>query len=135
MKKIVLPAEVSRLDEVIDFVNAELENGDVPMKALMQISIAVEEIFVNIARYAYHPGTGDAVIEVGVEQDPPCAVIRFSDRGTPYNPLEKEDPDISLNAEEREIGGLGIFMVKKSMDEVLYAHEDGQNILTIRKRL
>ena len=135
MKKLVLTAEVDRMDDVLDFINAELEEHDVPMKTIMQIDIAVEELFVNIAHYAYNPEVGEAVVTVEVEEDPPCAVIRFVDRGKPYDPLSREDPDVTLGVEEREIGGLGIYMVKKSMDEVSYAYEDGQNILTIRKLL
>ncbi|MBQ7850782.1 MAG: ATP-binding protein [Clostridia bacterium] len=135
MKKLVLTAEVDRMDDVLDFINAELEEHDVPMKTIMQIDIAVEELFVNIAHYAYNPEVGEAVVTVEVEEDPPCAVIRFVDRGKPYDPLSREDPDVTLGVEEREIGGLGIYMVKKSMDEASYAYEDGQNILTIRKLL
>lgn len=135
MNKMVFSAEVSRLDDVIDFVNAELEQFDVPMKTMMQISIAVEEIFVNIAHYAYHPEIGDVEITVDVEEDPACAMICFADRGVPYDPLKKADPDITLGIEEREVGGLGIYMVKKSMDDVNYIREDNSNILTIRKRL
>ena len=134
-KTMLLTAELSRVDEVTDFINAELEAHDVPMKTIMQIDIAVEELFVNIAHYAYHPEIGQATIEVDVEGEPPCAVIRFIDKGKPYDPLGKEDPDVTLGVEDREIGGLGIYMVKKSMDEVTYAYEDGQNILTIRKLL
>lgn len=131
----VLTAEVSRLDEVIRFVNDELEQHDLPMKAIMQIDIAVDEIFGNIANYAYAPDVGEAAVWVEVEQDPPCAVLRFIDRGRPFNPLQQKEPDVTLSLEERQIGGLGIYMVRKSMDEVAYAYEDGQNILTIRKRL
>ena len=134
-KEMVLAADVERMDEVLDFVNEVLESCDAPMKTIMQIDIAVEEIFVNIAHYAYQPGTGEACISIDVQEAPACAVIRFADSGKPYNPLEREDPDVSLGVEEREIGGLGIYMVKKSMDEVSYAYENGQNVLTIRKLL
>ncbi|MBQ8202055.1 MAG: ATP-binding protein [Clostridia bacterium] len=135
MKKMILTAEVDRMDDVLDFINAELESHDVPMKTIMQIDIAVEELFVNIAHYAYNPDVGEATVAVDVEEAPPCAVIRFIDRGKPYDPLSREDPDVTLGVEERQIGGLGIYMVKKSMDEVVYTYEDGQNILTIRKLL
>lgn len=135
MKKMILTAEVDRMDDVLDFINAELEAHDVSMKIIMQIDIAVEELFVNIAHYAYNPEVGEAIISVDMEENPPCAVIRFIDRGKPYDPLSREDPDVTLGVEERQIGGLGIYMVKKSMDEVSYAYEDGQNILTIRKLL
>lgn len=135
MKRMILSAEVSRLDELIDFINAELEEHGLPMKTIMQIDIAVDEIFGNIANYAYAPDVGEAAVTIDVEQNPPCAVIRFADRGRPFDPLKKPDPDVTLGIEEREIGGLGIYMVKKSMDEVSYVYEDGQNILTMRKRL
>lgn len=134
-KSLLLTAEVSRVDEVTDFINAELEAHDVPMKAILQIDIAVEELFVNIARYAYHPDVGEAAVSVAVLQDPPCVEIRLTDRGKPYDPLSREDPDVTLGVEDREIGGLGVYMVKKSMDEASYAYRDGQNILTIRKLL
>lgn len=135
MKTMVLKAEIDRVDDVISFINAELAQYEVPVKTLMQLDIAAEEIFVNIARYAYAPEEGEAAIGVSVEEDPPCAVIRFADRGRPYDPLSREDPDITLGIEDRKIGGLGVYMVRKSMDEVTYTWEDGQNILTIRKLL
>lgn len=135
MKKMVLNAEVDRMDDVLDFVNAELEAHDVSMKVIMQLDIAIEEIFVNIAHYAYNPEIGEAAVTVDVQENPPCVVISFIDRGKPYDPLSREDPDVTLGVEDREIGGLGIYMVKKSMDEVTYTYEDGQNILTIRKLL
>lgn len=133
MKKITVEAATDRLQEVLSFVDTELEAADCSMKSQMQIDVAVEELFVNIARYAYAPGTGNAVIGIRVQDG--VAEISFSDSGIPYNPLEKEDPDIHLSAEEREIGGLGIFMVKKTMDDMTYAYRDGQNRLTIHKRI
>lgn len=135
MQKMILTAEAGRIDEVIDFINAELERHEAPMKKIMQIDIAVEELFVNIAHYAYNPEVGEAAVCVDVEENPRCAVVRFIDRGKPYDPLSRKDPDVTLGVDEREIGGLGIYMVKKSMDEVTYSYEDGQNILTIRKLL
>lgn len=128
-------ARVERLDEVMAFVDSHLEEVDCPMKAQTQIDIAVEELFVNIAHYAYAPGVGPAAIRMEVGGDPATVTITFTDRGRPFNPLEKPDPDVTLSAEEREVGGLGIFMVKKSMDDMQYSHSDGQNILTIRKRI
>ena len=85
------------------------------------------------AHYAYRPDVGPATVRVEVEKDPPAVSITFIDHGIPYDPLAKEDPDITLSAEERSIGGLGIFMVKKSMDDIDYEYKDGQNILHIRK--
>ena len=132
MKEITVRAEAERLGEVTDFVNAELEAFGCPMKTLMQIDLAVEEIFVNIASYAYGPEGGDALIRIGAE-DGSVSVI-FEDRGIPFDPTAQEDPDRSSPAEEREIGGLGIFLTKRLMDEVIYEYRDGRNILTIRKK-
>ena len=130
-----LAATLENIDAVTDFVNEQLELLDCPMKAQMQINIAIDEIFSNIARYAYAPGSGDATVRVETVSDPPAVMITFIDAGTPYNPLTKEDPDTTLSAEEREIGGLGIYMVKKSMDAMEYAFEDGCNKLSIKKIL
>lgn len=135
MKSLVLTADIERLDDVLDFISAQLEPYDPPMKSMMQLSVAAEEIYVNIAHYAYAPQTGRAEISVAVEGEPRSAVIRFCDWGKPFNPLARQDPDVTLGLEERDAGGLGIYMVKKSMDDVAYAYENGSNILTIRKRL
>ena len=135
MKELELEAKVENLSEVLAFVDEQLEAADCPMKIQMQIDIAVEEIFVNIANYAYAPEIGTATVRVEVMRDPPSVDITFIDKGIPYDPLAKADPDVTLSAEERQIGGLGIFMVKKSMDDVKYAYLDGHNILTIKKGL
>ena len=129
------PASVDKLDEVLALVDAELEKLECPMKTQMQIDVAVEELFVNIAHYAYGPETGAATIRVETEQQPKTVTITLMDRGTPYDPLSKPDPDVTLSAEDRPIGGLGIFMVKKSMDNVAYEYKDGKNVLTIKKRI
>ena len=128
-------ATVEQLQNVIDFVNAHLEAVDCPMKSQMQMEVAVEEIFVNIAHYAYAPEIGHATVRVEVSGDPVAVSITFIDRGVPYDPLAKEDPDVTLSAEERNIGGLGIFMTKKIMDDISYEYKDGQNILTLKKTL
>ena len=135
MDKIKIVAKVDNLDEVLSFVDERLEDAGCPVKIQTQIDIAVEEIYLNIASYAYGQETGNADISIEILDDPLTAVISFSDSGIPYNPLEKEDPDITLPAEERPIGGLGIYMVKKSMDEVEYEHKEGCNVFTIKKRL
>ena len=135
MKELTIAATVENIPSVTDFVNEQLELLDCPMKAQMQIDIAIDELFSNIAHYAYHPEVGEATVRVEVVQEPLSVVITFIDGGTPFDPLAKEDPDINLAADERQIGGLGIFLVKKNMDEVSYTYEDGKNILTIRKRL
>ena len=134
MKELKIKASVENLDQVIAFIDEELEKNDCSMKTQIQIDVAVEEIFVNIASYAYQPGEGDATIKIEIAEDPVRAEITFIDSGIEYNPLKKEDPDITLSAEERQIGGLGIFMVKKSMDDMIYSYKDGQNILKIIKK-
>ena len=131
-KGLTVPARTDRLTEVQAYVAGRLEER-CSMKTQMQIDVAVEEIFVNIASYAYAPGEGTACVEAEISGD--SAVITFTDRGTPYNPLEKEDPDVTAMAQERKIGGLGIFLTKQVMDEVRYERRDGQNILTLRKKL
>lgn len=123
------------LDTVQALIEQRLEAADVPMKARLQLAVAVEEVFVNIASYAYAPGTGEAVVSMEVSGVPGAVTVTFADRGKPYDPLAKADPDVTLSAEAREIGGLGIFMTKKLVDELRYEYRDGQNVLTLRKRL
>ncbi len=132
MHEMTVPANLSHLAEVTAFVEGILEESGCPLKTIIQVNIAVEEIFVNIAHYAYAPGDGDATVRCRV--DGHCLTIWFLDQGIPYDPLGKDDPDITLDATEREIGGLGIYMVKKSMDRVAYEYTDGRNILSIEKR-
>ena len=135
MKNLTIEAKVENLNEVLAFVDGQLEEIDCSMKAQMQIDVAVEEIFVNIASYAYTPGVGSATVIFELTQDPAVVTVTFIDRGVPYDPLEKEDPDVTLSAEERGIGGLGIFMAKKAVDDMQYVYRDGQNILTISKSI
>ena len=135
MKELTIAATVESIETVTDFVNEQLEAYDCPMKILMQINIAIDELFSNIAHYAYKGEIGQATVRVDALETPRSVVITFIDRGVPYDPLAKADPDTTLSAEERAIGGLGIFMVKKSMDDVSYEYRNGQNILTIKKRL
>ncbi len=133
-----LKLEDARLDtlaEVMSFVDGVLEETGCSIKSQMRIDVAVEELYVNIAHYAYAPGTGPAIIQMDITQEPKTAVITFIDAGVPHDPLARPDPDITLAAEDRPIGGLGIYMVKKSMDGMEYRYEDGKNILTIRKIL
>ena len=123
------------LPEVLSYVEEQLTAANCPDKAMMQIALAVEEIFINISQYAYAPDKGRATVRVEVSGDPICVKIIFTDHGTPYDPLAKEDPDVTLSAQERGIGGLGIFLVKKTMDDVDYEYRDGQNILTLKKNI
>ena len=135
MRELILnEARVDRLDEVLAFLDGFLEEMDCPMKTQIQLEVAVEEIYVNIASYAYAPGTGPATLRIEAEEGPAVA-ITFIDQGVPYDPLAKPDPDVTLSAEERQIGGLGIYMVKKSMDDMVYRREGDSNVLTLRKKL
>lgn len=135
MKELILQASADRLEEVQEFIRGELEAAGGSLKVMSQVEIAVEEIYVNIVHYAYPSGDGEAAIRCETDREAPKITIQFLDEGTPFDPLAKEDADISLSAEERSIGGLGILMVKKLMDEVTYCYEEGKNILTIVKYL
>ena len=126
-----IEADNKKLDDVIAFLESYLERIGCPINLQMQLSLAVEEIFVNIANYAYAPGSGFADIKLSCEGDKLSIV--FEDSGVPYNPLQKADPNIKLSAEERQIGGLGIFMTKKITDDIVYRHEGGKNILKLVK--
>ncbi len=135
MKELTVEAITENIDVVTDFVNEQLLQAGCPPKTMSRIDIAIDELFGNIANYAYHPGVGPATVRVELKHDPLSVVITFIDRGIPYDPLKNEDPDVTLSAEERKIGGLGIYMVKKSMDGIRYEYKDGQNILIIEKLL
>ena len=135
MNKIVVPAEMDKLDDVIEFVDNSLEGYEYSDKTLMEIEIAIEEIFVNISNYAYPPGEGNVSVETEICGKPETLIARFIDSGNKYDPLEKGDPDIGLSVEDTPIGGLGIFMTKESMDDVIYEYKENKNILTITKVL
>lgn len=135
MKELTVDATVENIPVVTDFVNEQLKAHDCSMKVQIQIDIAIDEMFGNIAHYAYHPGVGSATVCVEFAEEPLSVVLTFIDSGVPYDPLKQNDPDTSLSAEEREIGGLGIYMVKKSVDDIFYEYKDGQNILIIKKNL
>ena len=142
MKTLCIEAKLERLKEVLAFLDGILEEADCPPKAQMQLEIALEEMFVNIAHYAYEKtdvpkAEQFAEITVCVTESDGVryALVRLCDRGIPYNPLAKADPDTTLSATDRPIGGLGIYMVKKSMDRVEYEYRDGRNIFTMGKKL
>lgn len=134
MKELHIEALTENLTKVLEFIDSELENNDCNMKSQMQIDIAVEELFVNVASYSYEGSTGMADITLDIDSDR-RARITISDSGIPYDPLKKDDPDVTLSAEERSIGGLGIYMVKKSMDDFTYEYKDGKNVVTITKAI
>ena len=135
MKELTVDAAVENIEVVTDFINEELEALNCPMKAQTQIAIAIDELFGNIARYAYTPDIGKATVRFSVEEDPLAVIITFIDNGVPFNPLAQSNPDITSPAEDRPIGGLGIFLVKKTMNMVDYDYKDGQNILMIKKNI
>ena len=133
MNELTIAATLENIETVTDFVNHHLEALDCPMKAQAQIDVAIDELFSNIARYSYNPEVGQATVRVEVVDEPLAVIITFIDNGVPYDPLAEADPDVTISAEERQFGGLGIYIVKKSMDEISYEYKDGQNILTIKK--
>lgn len=133
MKEITVEAKMENLDFVLDFVNEQLEENSCPLKVQTQLDIAIDELFSNVTHYAYTPQVGLLTLQSEMENGEIC--LTFIDRGIPYNPLEKQDPDIHASLSERPIGGLGIYLVKKTMDKMEYRYENGQNILTIRKKL
>ena len=132
MKKLTVEATIDNLCTVIGFVSAELEPYECPPDLQGQIDMAVEEIFINIANYSYHPGSGKVSIGISAGEE---AVIRFEDTGKPYNPMKQPDPELDKPLSEREIGGLGVFLVKQLMDEIEYTRLDNKNVLIIRKRI
>ena len=143
-KTLQCEAKIENHKTATSFLEETLEEIGCGMKQSMQLSVALEEIFVNIAHYAYAktdssgkiiPDTGSGQMSLTVVAEDGKVYMTFEDEGIPYNPLEKKDPDVTLSVEEREIGGLGIYMVKKSMDEITYKNKDGKNILTLMKKL
>ena len=135
MPCITVEAELSNIPKVTAFIDAQLEELCCPFKSQMKIDVVIDELFSNIARYAYPNGKGDVKIETAYNKADRTFSIAFIDGGTPYNPLKKDDPDISLSAEEREVGGLGIFMVKNMVDEITYNYKCNKNILTVIKNI
>ncbi len=133
MKQMNVEAIVENIDPVTQFVSEELEAHGCGDRPLLQIAVAIDEIFGNIAHYAYAGKKGGATVQVSVKDG--VAEITFIDEGVPFNPLKSEDPDVSLSAEERGIGGLGIYLVKKTMDSLEYERRDGRNILKLTKRI
>lgn len=134
MECITVPASIDQLDTVQEFIEKKLESCHCPDNIVMMVSVAVEEIFVNIAHYAYEPGKGEAEICCEISDDPQQVEIQFRDGGIPFDPLKKEEAATTQEALLKREGGLGILMVRKSMDFVTYSYEDGKNILTISKK-
>ena len=133
MKELTIIATPENVDTVIDFVDEQLEEYGCGMREKAAIDVAVDELITNIVHYAYKPDVGYATVRVDVLNDPLTVEVTFIDNGKQYDPLANDDPDTSLPLEDRPIGGLGLLIVKKSMDFVSYEYKDGKNILTIRK--
>ncbi|MGN0648831.1 MAG: ATP-binding protein [Oscillospiraceae bacterium] len=135
MTEKVFPADDGALNDVLAFAEEELEKAECPLKTVMPITIALEEVFVNVTHYAYPSSSGEVRLAIDFDAESRQITFRMTDSGVPFDPLAKPDPDITLSAEERQIGGLGIFMMKKTMDEVSYVYKDGENILTMKKTI
>ena len=135
MTKQTFPAKTEVLPDILGFVEETLEGYGCPMKIQMSVCVAIEEVFVNVAHYAYGGDEGYVTLGIGFDASDSTVTFRMADKGIPFDPLKKPDPDITLSAEEREIGGLGIFITKKTMDSVTYAYENGENILTMIKKI
>lgn len=135
MNELTVEAIIDNVPAVTRFVDEKLEALECPLRAQTQIDVAIDELFSNIAKYAYHPDTGPATVRVEVEEDPMAVIITFIDHGVPYDPLSNEAPDITLSAEQRQVGGLGIYLVRKTMDDISYEYKNGQNILRIKKAI
>ena len=133
VREITLEAVVANIRILTAWIDEQLERLSCPLKARMQIDVAIDEIFTNIASYAYSRGSGDVTVRFSLEDR--VVSVALIDSGIPFNPLAHPDPDVSLSAAERQPGGLGIFLVRKTMDDVQYRYEDGRNILTIRKKI
>ena len=135
MTEKTFPAKDTALKDVLSFAEEELRKAGCPGKAVMLITVALEEIFINVACYAYPHSSGEVSLGIDYDSESRTMTFQMTDSGIPFNPLARPDPDVTLPASERKIGGLGIFMMKKTMDEVFYANENGENILTMIKNL
>ena len=133
IKKLVVEAKVENLTMVNEFVEELLQPLNCSIKVQMQLELAVEEIFVNIAHYAYGEKTGKAFITGRILEEPLRLELVFMDEGIPYDPLAREDPNLEQKMEDRAIGGLGIYLVKKNVEEIAYSHQEGKNMLTLCK--
>ncbi len=132
MTEKIFPADINELAAVTVFLEEELDKAEASPKLMVTFAVALEELFVNVAHYAYPDSKG--TVKIGIDTSGDSIVVQLTDSGIPFDPVAKPDPDITESAEERKIGGLGIYMVKKSMDSVTYEYKDKQNILTISKR-
>jgi serine/threonine-protein kinase RsbW len=135
MHKLILTAKIENLNKVFDFLDAQLSSLAYNMKAKLQLELSIEEAYVNISKYAYKSDKGEVEILTTVDEDPLQITVQLVDSGIPYNPLKTEDPDLCTDTEEKELGGLGIFLIKKNVDNIKYKYHNGKNILTLQKKL
>ena len=135
MSEIIVDATIENIDKITAYVDAQLEALQCPAKVQKQFDIAIDEIVGNISRYAYFPDVGKVSVCVEIVQEPLSVILSFMDNGVSFDPLQTAEPNVNLSAEEREIGGLGIYIMKKSMDSISYEYKDGKNILTISKKI
>ena len=135
MQEKVFSAAIESIPNVTAWIDEALEKLDCSMKAQMQIDVAIDEIFSNIARYAYPNKSGIVTMQYSFEELSRLFSITFIDQGIPFDPLQQENPDTSLDVQDREIGGLGIFLVRKIMDDISYQYRDGKNILSLKKTI
>jgi serine/threonine-protein kinase RsbW len=135
MDQITVPAQKENLSRVLEFIGQELESFPYNPKALLRLELAVEEAFVNIASYAYQPDNGEITVGMGIDEEPLQVTVQLIDSGIRFNPLENEDPDVSTGIEQKQPGGLGIFLIKKNVDQVQYQYQEGKNMLTLHQRM
>ena len=133
-KKIRVAATRENLETVTAFLDEILDEKDCPLKIRLQVDLALEEMYINIANYAYTPKIGEMELRVAFDEEERELTMVLIDSGIPYDPLAKKDPDVTLSAEKRKIGGLGIYLVKKTMDSMMYERRDGRNIVTMKKK-
>ena len=133
-REIIVPAIVNNIERVTDFINGKLHERKVPLKIQTQLDVVIDELMSNIAKFAYR-GKKTGNVSVSIDFDEKAVSMTFRDSGMPFNPIEQTDPDVNAPIEKRKIGGLGLFLVRKTMDELNYEYKDGQNILTIKKYL
>jgi len=135
MDQIIVPARKEYLADVLGFINGEVDPFPHEASQLLRLELAVEEAFVNISSYAYPEKSGEIIVGLSINEDPLTAIVELTDSGTRFNPLEREDPDLSMGIEDKKPGGLGILLIKKNSDLVHYQYQKGKNILTIQKIL
>lgn len=130
---ITVKADVTSIPFVNEMVEKFLDDLGISMKVQMKMNVVIDEILSNIAQYSFGEATGMATVTYEYDDEAKCLSLTFIDDGIEYNPLNSEEPDITLSAEERDVGGLGLFMVKKFMDQLTYEYKDGCNHFTLKK--